>query len=155
MLYGGLACLIVLAFTLLGCSDDNGFDNAQRHDLENRTFVFNDGRALDLPDQQVTLAFGAFGLGSQPRSGTVVITRANASGSATCFFFVETEGNVFDGGIDLSPDSTCNMEVRASTLPGVPLGKTIHFDPCDIDDTTGALRLENDATDQVSISNVP
>ncbi|MGE3541253.1 MAG: hypothetical protein AB7N91_27945 [Candidatus Tectimicrobiota bacterium] len=151
-----MAMLTVFSLTLLGCSDDDDFDNANRRDLENRSFSFTDGRALDLPGQQVTLTFGAFGIGGQPRAGTATLTTASVPGGmASGSFFVETEGNVFNEGINLSPDSTCFMEITSSTLQAVPVGKQLRFDPCDVDDVTGALRLENDDTEAVSVSTVP
>lgn len=138
-----------------GCNSDDE-NNVRVRDLANRSFTFTDARAFNLPAQRLTLAFGTFGLNSNPRLAPVTLTAATAAGvatgTATGQFFAETQGNVFSGGIDLSPNSTCDLTINTSTITALPAGTRIHFDPCSIDDATGALRLENDDTNAVSVS---
>lgn len=150
-----LGSLLGLLVVLSGCNDDDG-DEVRIRDLANRTFAFTDARAFGLPGQRLTLSFGTFGLLGNPRLAPVSLATTTATGvvtgTATGEFFAETQGRIFSGGIDLSPESECDLTITASTITALPVGQRIHFDPCAIDDGTGALRLENDATDEVSVS---
>lgn len=135
-------CLAV-SLMLVGCPDDNSggdFEDASRGDLENRTFVFNDGSAFGI-NEQVTLRVGRFTDNAAPFR---LETNPEATGTLN-----------FDD--DVLERSGCLFGIATSTFEGEgepQEGDLITMRPCEIGED-GQLRLENDDTGLVSISNVP
>jgi hypothetical protein len=149
--YKVVVLIIVMAFTILGCDGDNNFDNAEINELENKTFIFPDGQALDFPGQRVTLEVRTLRERLGSRVARFILTAP--AGTARGEISVD-EDDFLSGGLDLSPESECEITIVTTDIPQYTVGATLQFRPCDVDNSTGALRLVNDA-DEESISLPP
>ena len=143
--------MMVMAFTILGCDGDDDFESARADELENKTFVFPDGLAFDFPDQRGTLEVRA--LRERLNSRIASFTLTTPAGTARGEIAVD-EDDFISGGLDLSPESECEITIVTTNIPQYTVGHILQFRPCDVDNDTGALRLVNDA-DEESISLPP
>jgi hypothetical protein len=142
---------------MFGCdgSDNDGdaFEGVETQDMENRTFVFPDGRAFDLEGPEVTLDVGTFGAAGNANVASVTLT--TDAGTAEGEVAVDEDGDVVNGGVDITPEAQCDVTITDSTIAELVVGQTIRFEPCEVNDADGSLRIENDATDEVSTSEAP
>jgi hypothetical protein len=149
---------IAVLLTIIGCQsdDDNSdeFEGAENADLQNRTFVFADGRAFSLPGQSVTLEIGVFG---QPDDRTAPYTLTTDTSTVTGDLQTDPEGDVVDDDDllpDLTPEAECDFRIVTSTIPELAVGGTIRT-TCEVSDSTGALRVTNEVTNEISTSDAP
>jgi len=141
--------MMVMAFTMLGCDGDDDFESVEADELENKTFIFPDGQAFDFPGQRVTLEVRALreSLNANSRSARFILT--TPAGTARGEIRVD-EDDFISGGLDLSPESECEITIVTTDIPQYTdlVGQIVQFRPCDVDNSTGALRLVNDAGEE-------
>jgi hypothetical protein len=142
---------MVASLVMVGCSSDDddddfadNFVNANTDDLENRTFVFPNGAdgdlaaAIGLPaGQPFTIAIGDFG------------------GDNTAPFTLRSAGLTATGNITVA---SCGFDFVNSEFPdeqGPQEGDGFTADPCEVEQDTGALRLEDPDTGDSAVSNAP
>lgn len=113
--------MLIVPFVLSGCGDDDGVVSGQElipvtasnsNLLSGQTYTFPNGSAINssLAGQETNLAFGSV-------SGT--------SGS----FTLNTTGNTASGNVTIG---SCILTITSSTYPGLPVGTTISFSPCNL-----------------------
>ena len=139
---------LVMSLFIMACSDDNDDDDFEaiaRGDLAGFAFTFPDPRAFGVANQQLILEVGEFGVGGF-QEDRAPFTITTAAGVATGFMEVDEEGDILDEDFieDIDVVSECDLRVEISTVPELPAGTTVRFGPCEIDDNTGELRVENE-----------
>lgn len=143
--YMAMMLMMVIAFTVLGCDGDDNFESAVPNELENKTFIFPDGQAFAFPDQRVTLEVGVLSKRLTSRIAPFILT--TPAGTAQGEIGVDEDDFISDG-LDLSPESECEMTIVTTDIPQYTVGNILQFRPCDVDNSTGALRLVNDANEE-------
>jgi hypothetical protein len=143
---------------MIGCeSDDNNndFEAVDRDDLAGFSFDFPDPRAFGVTGQTLTLAVNQFGVNGEDDLASFTIT--TPTGTATGLIDVDEEGDVLDNDFidDLDAEPECDLRVDTSTITEIPVGTVLRFGPCEVNDQTGELLVEDEDTGAVSISQAP